>query len=87
MGVPSRRDSYRRWSPSRKDQCFLFQNEIKGFLDTSIQKRCFKIMKINNFRDELTDVSAKKEALVETDKVNICQVLKQFDGTRPTDLD
>ena len=33
------------------------------FLDTLIQKIFFQIMKINNFRGELTYSSAKKEAL------------------------
>ena len=35
-------------------------------MDTLIQKRCFEIIKINNFRGELTDISARKEALVRT---------------------
>ena len=35
-------------------------------LDTLIQKIFFYIMKINNFRGELTDNSAKKEALLNT---------------------
>ena len=47
-------------------QCFLFQDYIKYFLDTLIQKLCFSIMKLNNFRGELTDNSAKKEALFST---------------------
>ena len=34
------------------------------FLDTLIQKIFFEIIKINNFRGELTDNSAKKEALI-----------------------
>ena len=45
-------------------QCFLFQNKIKYFFDTLLQKICFQIKKIHNFRVELTDNSAKKEALV-----------------------
>ena len=43
-------------------QCFLFQNQIRDW-DTLIQKMDFYIMKINNFRVGLTDISAKKEAL------------------------
>ena len=41
-------------------QCFLFQNLIKSFLDSLIQKRCILDNKINNFRGDDTDVSAKK---------------------------
>ena len=48
-------------SPS--DQCFCFQILIKCFLDTLIQKTCFLDNKIILFRGELTDISAKKEAL------------------------
>ena len=33
-------------------------------MDTLIQKRICKIMKINNFQGELTDISAKKYPLV-----------------------
>ena len=44
-------------------QCFCFQNQIKYFLDTVIQKTFFKIIKINNFLGDLTDISAKQEAL------------------------
>ena len=39
------------------------------FLDTFIQKVVFKIMKIINFRGELIDTSAKKEALTVGDQV------------------
>ena len=42
----------------------FFQNYIICFLDTLIQKMCFLITKINIFRGELTDISAKKEALL-----------------------
>ena len=45
-------------------QCFLFYNKIKYFLNTLIQKRFLEVMKIANIRGELTDISAKKEALV-----------------------
>ena len=45
-------------------QCFLFQNETKYCLDTLNQANFFQIIKINNFRGELTDNSAKKEALL-----------------------
>ena len=33
-------------------------------MDTLIQKTFLEIMKINNFRGDLTDISAKKEALM-----------------------
>ena len=46
------------------DQCFCFQNYIKCFLDTLIQKMFLQIEKINNFQGELTDISVWKEALV-----------------------
>ena len=36
----------------------------KVFSDTLIRKSFFKIMKINNFRGDFTDISAKKEALM-----------------------
>ena len=42
----------------------FFKIELNVFLDTLIQKIFIKIMKINNFRGELTDISAIKEALV-----------------------
>ena len=45
------------------NRCFCFQIIIKYFLDALIQKTFFYIIKINNFRVELTDNSAKKEAL------------------------
>ena len=44
-------------------QCFCFQNLIKYFLDTSIQKKYFFK---EFFKGELTDISAKTEALVAT---------------------
>ena len=49
------------------NQCVCFQNEIKHFLDTLIQTIFFVEMKINNFQGDLTDDSAKKEALVITE--------------------
>ena len=56
---------FRKWQLHKhRDQCFLFQNKIKYFLDTLIQKIFCQIIKINNFRGELTDNSAKKEALI-----------------------
>ena len=62
------------WSHRSADQCFLFQNQINYFLDTLIQQKYFQIMKINNFWGELTDISAKKEALaLTTDYVNQLQ--------------
>ena len=36
---------------------------MKYFLDTLIQKIIIYIIKLNNFRGDLTDISAKKEAL------------------------
>ena len=45
-------------------QCFLFQKTIKLFLGTLIQEILFKIMEINIFWGDLTDVSVKKEVLV-----------------------
>ena len=36
------------------------------FLDTLIQNIFFEIMKLTNFRGELIDISAKKEALVDS---------------------
>ena len=45
-------------------QCFLFQNQIKYFSETLIQKICYKILKIINCMVELTDVSAENEALL-----------------------
>ena len=44
----------------------LFSKSNKTFLDTLIQKIFFQIIKINNFRGDLTDISAKKEALEST---------------------
>ena len=41
----------------------LFSNFMKHFPNTLIQVWFFKIMKTNNFQDELTDMSAKTEAL------------------------
>ena len=41
----------------------LFSKLQKYFLDTLIRRIFFQIMKINNFRGELTDTSAIKEAL------------------------
>ena len=40
-----------------------FKIKQKNFLDNLIQKKYFLIMKIHNFRGDLTDTSAKKEAL------------------------
>ena len=42
----------------RPNQCFCFQKKNELFLDTLIQTRFFKIMKINNFRGGLIDTSA-----------------------------
>ena len=42
----------------------FFKIKLNIFLDTLIQKIFFQIIKINNFRDDLTDISAKKEALL-----------------------
>ena len=36
---------------------------MKSFLDTLIQKMFLQIMKINNFRSDLTDFSASEEPL------------------------
>ena len=44
------------------DSFFKIKSNI--FLDTMIQKRFSDTVKINNFRGDLTDISAKKEALV-----------------------
>ena len=47
-------------------ECFCSQ-KLKNnnyFLDTLSQKTFFFIMKINNFRGDLADISAQKEALV-----------------------
>ena len=41
------------------------------FLDTLIQKMFSEIMKINNFHGDLTNSSAKKEALVCTQVSNV----------------
>ena len=48
---------------NRARQCFGFQILIKSFLDTLSQKKFFQILKMNNFRSDLTDISARKEAL------------------------
>ena len=50
-------------TPEELNECFRSQNEIKHFLYTLIQNFSWQIMKINNFRGELTDISAKKETL------------------------
>ena len=42
----------------------FFKIKLNVFLDTLIQNKLFKIMKINIFQGELTDISAKKEALL-----------------------
>ena len=41
----------------------FFKTKLIFFLDILIQKTFLYIMKINNFRSDLTDISAKKEAL------------------------
>ena len=41
----------------------LFSKLNKMFLDTLIRKIFYYIMKINNYRGDLTDISAKNEAL------------------------
>ena len=43
-----------------------FLNLNNFFLNTLIQNIFFKIMKLNFFRGDLTDISAKKEALDKT---------------------
>ena len=45
-----------------------FSTLNKYFLDTLVQKIFFFIIKINNFRGELTDNSDKKEALPPTEQ-------------------
>ena len=45
-------------------QSFCFQNKIKHFLDTLIQKLFLQIMKMNKFRGDLTDISAKTKPLL-----------------------
>ena len=45
-------------------QSFCFQNLINIFLDTLIQEMFSYIMKINKFRGDLSDNSAKKEPQV-----------------------
>ena len=45
---------------------FVFKIKKKYFLETYIRKIFFQMMKINNFRREPTDISAKKEALSQT---------------------
>ena len=47
-----------------ENQCFLFQNKINCFFGYFEPEKIFLIIKINNFRGELTDISAKKEALL-----------------------
>ena len=49
--------------PTGKPSVLPFSKLINYFLETLIQKTYFEIMKINNFRGDLTDISAKKEAL------------------------
>ena len=44
----------------------FFKIKLNYFLDTLIQILFFQIMKINNFRGDLNDISAKKEALEST---------------------
>ena len=46
------------------EQCFFFQNKIKYFFDTFSQKIFCQVIKINNFRGELTNISDKKETLL-----------------------
>ena len=48
----------------RAGQCFYFQNKIKHSLDTLIQQIFFQMKKTNKLRGDLTNVSAKTEALV-----------------------
>ena len=50
-------------SKAPRKQCFCFQNDIKYFLDTLIQNFLMYIMNLTNFQGDLTDISAKKEAL------------------------
>ena len=45
-------------------------------MDTLIQKICFEIIKINNFRGELTDKSAKKEALATTQRFKLTIIVQ-----------
>ena len=49
---------------TRDRQCFCFQIQVKNSLDTLIQTGFLQIMKINNFRGCLANVSAKKEPMV-----------------------
>ena len=44
----------------------FFKIKLKYFLDTLIQKIYFLIIKMYNFRGELSDISAEKEALCVT---------------------
>ena len=46
------------------EQSFCFQIKFKYFLDNLIQKLFFQIIQFISFRGELTDNSAKKEALL-----------------------
>ena len=45
----------------------FFKIKLNMCLDTLIQKLFFQIMNVHNFQGSLTDVSAKKEALVESE--------------------
>ena len=45
------------------DQCFCSPNPLNYFEDALIQKRLLQIIKIRNFRGDVTDVSAIKEPL------------------------
>ena len=46
----------------------FFQNQINLFLDTLIQQIYILIVQMNNFPGDLSDVSAKTAALIETVK-------------------
>ena len=44
----------------------VFKNQLNVFLDALIQIHSFKILKIKNFRGDLTDISAKKDPLIKS---------------------
>ena len=54
----------------------VFKNTQNIFLDTLIREMFFKkIMKINDFRDDLIDISAKTEALAVIISVSVVAVI------------
>ena len=46
------------------DSASVFKIKLNGLLQTMIQKIFIQILKINNFRSDSTNVSAKQEPLV-----------------------